>query len=259
VASAHGCSIHDLRTEHYGVGLALGDYLTAGAAAEMLITSYGANQCHFGVAGFGFNTLNNTFVNLELNECDWGVYSDTAYGWAFYGGSLGNNIHSFHLVCGGEVLVEGMRDEFGPRTAVSGGFITYGASTSIRLHVRGCQVLDQVAGRVILESIATHRRQHVADRRELSHERHGQRIQGVVAAQYGVHHARGEAVPRYTDRRRGVRAASESTARTVRSQATSSATVHPRRWPSPARPRTACAGIATVHHPRFVRRSGSSP
>jgi hypothetical protein len=141
---SHGAHLRNVRFENYAVGLSLGDWHTAGAAAEWSIQNVGAARCHIGIGGFGFNTLNNSFFNTELGECVFGVYSDSAYGWNFYGGSLGNNYHSFHLMCGGEVIVEGMRDEYGPLTdAAGGGFITYGASTSIRLLVRGCQVLDQ--------------------------------------------------------------------------------------------------------------------
>jgi hypothetical protein len=140
---AHGNRVHDCRFENYAIGFALGDWNTAGAAAECHMDSIGASRCTFGISGFSFNTLNNTFTNTELGECMSGVYSDSAYGWAFYGGSLGNNRHSFEFRCGGEVIIQNFRDEFGPLTAVDGGFISYGASTSIRLNVSGCQVLDQ--------------------------------------------------------------------------------------------------------------------
>jgi hypothetical protein len=136
----NGARFHNLTFEHYGVGLGVGDWVTAGAAAELKFDNIGASQNDIGVMAASFNTLDNVFSQLNLSENDIGFYSDTAYGFQFLGGAGTNNGTTFVIKTCCEWLIDGWREEYGAKTST---WIQYGSpAADTHLIVRGSNTVD---------------------------------------------------------------------------------------------------------------------
>jgi len=148
----NGVRFHNLTFEHFGLGLGVGDINTGGAAAELTFENIGASQNHIGVLAAGFNTLDNTFLDLNLAENDIGFYSDTAYTFQFLGGSGNNNGTTFHLAACCEWVIDGWREEYGANTQY---WIQYGSpAADNHLTVRGSNTVDTLnPHRAFVESI----------------------------------------------------------------------------------------------------------
>jgi hypothetical protein len=133
---------HNLTCEHYSRCYVIGDYQTGGSAAELHFTNVGASQTHMCFHVLTYNTLDISWDQANVSECDAGFFVQQAYGLHWTNGASGNNYRTFYLASSGESSIRGWRDEKGPNTKY---FIEYGgAAGDHHLIVESTAVVDAV-------------------------------------------------------------------------------------------------------------------